>query len=419
MHRPIKRFVCRALLICALAPAVHGACAAQDILRAAAVVNDEVISVLDLDMRLKLVILATGQQDKQILRNRMTAQVIRTLIDEQLQAQEAKRLGITITDENVTNAATEIARRNKLTIEKFTSLLESRGILPEAFFDQVRGQLIWSALVGRRLRPTVQITVEEIEEVVRRIVTHRGARQRRVSEIFLAVDTALQEDEVRRSAERLFEQLRAGASFPSLARQFSESAAAARGGDLGWVQEGQLPEELDKVLAKMRPGMLAGPIRTLNGFHILLLGDEKQTSLGEMTLHLKQILIPIPSGASEEQRRDAVERAGQVRQRIAGCAGLDELAREIGAPGSGDLGTVKLSDLPAQIGDTVMGLPIGQPSQPVPAAGGLGVLVVCDRTESGIDRQGIQDRLTAQRLDMLSRRYMRDLRRSANVDIRL
>ncbi len=332
MRRPIKRFIRCALLICALAPAVQNAGAAQDLLRAAAVVNDEVISVFDLDMRLRLGILATGQKDNRKLRDRMMAQVIRTLIDEQLQKQEAERLGITITDEQVTNGAEEIARRNKLTIEGFAGLLERRGILLEAFFDQIRGQLTWSALVVRRLRPSVQISNEEVEEVVRRIAANRGTRLRRVSEIFLAVDTALREDEVRRNAERLFEQLRAGARFSSLARQFSESATAARGGDLGWVQNGQLPEEIDNALARMRPGMLSRPIRTLSGFHILLLGEEKQTSLGEVMLHLKQILIAIPSGASEEQRRAAAERAGQARERIAGCAGLDALAGEIGAP---------------------------------------------------------------------------------------
>ena len=419
MRRPIKRFIRCALLICALAPAVQNAGAAQDLLRAAAVVNDEVISVFDLDMRLRLGILATGQKDNRKLRDRMTAQVIRTLIDEQLQKQEAERLGITITDEQVTNGAEEIARRNKLTIEGFAGLLERRGILLEAFLDQIRGQLTWSALVVRRLRPSVQVSNEEVEEVVRRIAANRGTRLRRVSEIFLAVDTALREDEVRRNAERLLEQLRAGARFSSLARQFSESATAARGGDLGWIQNGQLPEEIDKALARMRPGMLSRPIRTLSGFHILLLGEEKQTSLGEVMLHLKQILIAIPSGASEKQRRAAAERAGQARERIAGCAGLDALAGEIGAPGSGDLGTVKSSNLPAPIRDAVMALPIGQPSRPVSVSGGLAVLVVCNRAESGIDRQRIAERLTAERLDMLARRYMRDLRRSANVDIRL
>ena len=84
MRRPIKRFISCALLTCALAPAVQNACAAQDILRAAAVVNDEVISMLDLDMRLGLAILATGQKNNQKMRDRIAQQVIRALIDEQL-----------------------------------------------------------------------------------------------------------------------------------------------------------------------------------------------------------------------------------------------------------------------------------------------------------------------------------------------
>ncbi len=415
----MRRLIHCVLVTGGLALATPDAPSAQDTLRAAAVVNDEVISILDLHMRLKLGILASGQPDNQRLRNRLAAQVIRGLIDERLQFQEAERLGITVPDEQVRQAAEEIAQRNKLSLDNFTNMLRSRGILPEAFFEQVRAGVTWSAVVARRLRPTVQVGEDEVEEVVRRITANRGTTRRRISEIFLGVDTALQEDEIRGNADRLLEQLRAGASFPSLARQFSESATAARGGDLGWVQAGQLTEELDKALAQMRPGVVSGPIRTVSGFHILLLRDVRQLSLGAVTLHLKQILFNLPSGASDEQRREAAAHAAEARQRITGCAGLDALAGRIGAPGSGDLGTVKLTDLPARIRGAVGSLPIGEPSQPVPVSGGLGVLVVCDRVESGIDRERIKDRLLGQRLDMVSRRYMRDLRRSANVDMRL
>ena len=415
----MRRFLAPALLICGLALAASGPRAQQDMLRAAAVVNDEIVSMLDLEMRLKLAFLATGQKDSPQLRDRMTRQIVRTLIDERLQIQAAERLGITITDERVTKAAQGIARRNKMSLEDFSKMLESRGVLPNAFFDQVRAQVTWNALITRRLRPSVQIVDEEVEEVVRRITATRGATQHRVSEIFLSVDTALQEGEVLRNAERLIEQLRAGARFPSLAREFSESASAAQGGDLGWIQEGQLLEALDEALRRMQPGTVSRPIRTISGYHILLLRDQKQTALGEVTLHLKQVLFALPDDASEEQRRDAAERGAQARLRINGCAGLDQLAGEIGSPGSGDLGKVKLSDLPPRIRDAVISLPSGQPSQLVAVAGGLGILVVCDRVESGIDRARIKDRLAGARLDILARRYMRDLRRSANVDIRL
>ncbi len=419
----MRRFFASSLLFLGLplAVAVSAAApaAAQNMLRAAAVINDEVISLLDLNMRLKLAIFASGQPDSARLRKRMSPQVMRVLIDERLQSQEAERLGITVTDEQVTATAEEIAQRNKLSYAEFAKMMEGRGIIPSAFLEQVRSQLTWNALITRRLRPSVQVSEDEVEEVVRRITASRGLKQRRVSEIFLAVDTALQEDEILGNAQRLVEQLRAGGSFPALARQFSEAASAARGGELGWIQEGQLPEELDAVLARMRPGTLSAPIRGLSGFHILLLRDERQTSLDKVTLHLKQVLFALPEGANEDRKQAVSAKAEAARGEIAGCAGLDALAAEIGSPGSGDLGTVNPGDLPPRIRDVVISLPIGQASPPMEVSGGLGILVVCERTDSGVDRDQIRDRLSTQRLDMLARRYMRDLRRSANVDIRL
>ena len=419
----MRRFFASFLLILGLplTVAVSGAApaAAQDMLRAAAVINDEVISVLDLDMRLKLAIFTTGQPDSVQLRKRMTPQVIRTLIDERLQSQEAERIGITVSEEMIAATAEEIAQRNKMSYEKFTKILEDRGIIPNAFREQVRSQLTWNALVIQRLRPSVEVAEDEVEEIVRRITANRGLKQRRVSEIFLAVDTAQQADEILGNAQRLFDQLRAGASFPALARQFSEAASAARGGDLGWVQEGQLLEELDSVLARMRPNSMSPPIRSLSGYHILLLHNERQASLGAVSLHLKQIVLALPEDAGDDQKQALVAQAEAVRGRISGCAGLDELAAEIGSPGSGDLGTVKPGDLPPQIRDAVISLPIGQASVAMQVPGGLRILVVCKRTDKGIDRDKIRDRLAAQQLDMLARRYMRDLRRRANVDIRL
>jgi peptidyl-prolyl cis-trans isomerase SurA len=396
-----------------------GPAVAQELLRAAAVINDEVISQLDLDMRLRLAILAIGQPDSPQLRKRMTPQVIRSLIDERLQSQEAERLDITVTDERVDAAASEIAQRNKLSDVEFATMLKSRGIIPSSFLDQIRSQLRWSKLVASRLRPSVEVSEDEVEEVVRRITASRGLKQRSVSEIFLAVGTALEEDEILVNAQRLIDQLRAGGNFPSLARQFSEAASAARGGDLGWIQEGQLPEELDTALSKMRPGTLSAPIRSLTGFHILLLRDERQSSLGKVSLHLNQIVFERPSGASEAEIQALTAQAEAARGRITGCAGMGELGAEIGSEGSGDLGTVNPGDLPQPIRDIVMALPVGQASPPLKFSDSLRILVVCERTDSGVDRVKIREDLANQRLDMLARRYMRDLRRSANIDVRI
>lgn len=392
---------------------------AQEVLRAAAVVNDEIISMLDLDMRVRLAILATGQSDTPELRQRVVSQVMRGLIDERLQAQEAERLDISVPDDQLDSAIEQLASRNKMSREAFLGVVEQQGVLKESLMEQIRAQLIWRTLIARRLRPTVQISEEEVQEVVTRIVANQGSTLRRVSEIFLGVDSVLQEDDVRANTERLIQQLRAGAEFAALARQFSQSATAPQGGEIGWIQEGQLAPELDATLAGMQDGTIAGPIRTPSGFYIVLLQESRQAPLGDVSLNIKQVLLPLADDATDRQQRDTDARAAGIREQINGCDSVEDVAAEAGAAGSGDLGTMKLSELPGPIRGVVQSLPIGQASEPLRVAGGVSILVVCERTDAGIDRDAIRTQLVNNQLDLLSRRYMRDLRRSANVDIRI
>lgn len=413
------RLIRHALIAAALVFCAPAAVTAQNTLRAAAVVNDEIISIFDVNQRLLLTVMSSGLKDTPELRQRLVSQVMRNLIDERLQAQEAARLGITVADEQVEKAAELIAKQNNMAAEQFFKLLDSRGITREAMLDRVRSQLIWQALVTRRLRPTAEVTEDEVDAVVRRIEANQGKVIWQISEIFLATDTPDQADDVQVNAERIVEELRNKADFTALARQFSDSASAQRGGDVGWVQQGQLPEDVESVLATMKPGQIAGPIRTLTGFYILLLRNQRQVTTGAVTLDLKQILFALPANASAEQRAAVATRATEARGRINGCDGIDDLARSLGSPGSGDLGQVKISDLPGPVREAVAGLGNGEASKPLPVNGGLSVLVVCDRQDEGIDRTRIRARLMDERINLQARRFMRDLRRDANVDIRI
>ncbi len=392
---------------------------AQNTLRAAAVVNDEVISMLDLAMRTRLAILASGLQNTPEVRNRLRNQVLRSLIDERLQQQEAKRLDISVEDSQLDDAVARLADQNNMTREQFLAVLEQNEILPNALLEQIRSGIIWRSLIQRRLQPSIEVSDEEVEEVVNRLINSQGHMQYRVSEIMLSVDNMIREDEVRRAAERLVEQLREGASFAALARQFSQSATASVGGDLGWIEEGQLPDELGAALARMQSGQLEGPISTFGGFYILLLRDQRRISAGDATISLKQILVRVPPDASPEDLQLASTRANEVRSLIDGCEVVDDLASEYGSPGSGDLGMLKVSEMPTELRQIVVPLAVGQPSAPIRVPTGISILIVCSREFDGINRDRIRQSLVNQRLDMLSRRYLRDLRRSASVEVRM
>ena len=267
-----------ALLILAVPNSGRVFAQSGDALRAAAVVNDEVVSVLDLVMRTRLAILGSGVQDTPDARRRIARQVLLRLIDERLQMQEAARLSISVTDEQVNQALARLANQNNMTGPQFLQALQNNAILPSALLEQIRVELTWQSLVQSSLRRDVDIAPQDVEAVVERIMGAADQNQSRVAEIFLAVPSAVQEQEVYENALRLVEEARSGANFSGLARQFSESNSANLGGDLGWVDSGELQEELDRALEQLSPGEVSDPIRTLTGFAILLLRETRQTT---------------------------------------------------------------------------------------------------------------------------------------------
>jgi len=392
---------------------------AQEIARAAAVVNDDIVSMLDVEQRLQLLIVSTGQTDSPELRKRMLSQVVRGLIDERLQAQEAERLDIRVPEDQIDAAFDSISKQNNMSKERFLNLLEKGGILLDSFTDQVRAQLTWQSLIVRRIRPSAQVSEDEIEDAVQRVRANRGTKLRNISEIFLSVDSSDQDQEIRNNADRIYEQLLANVQFGALARQFSESATAPRNGDIGWVQKGQLPAEIDQALESMKPGQVTRPIRTLAGYHIIWLRDVRQSATGAVTLELKQLLFALPATPNAAQRADALARAQDARIKVTGCQDIDALAQAVGSPGSGSLGKMKLAELPPAIQSAVSGLSNGQASEPVALSTGISVLVVCNREDAGIDRGRIRQRLSEERLSIETRKFMRNLRLDANVDIRI
>jgi peptidyl-prolyl cis-trans isomerase SurA len=196
-------------------------------------------------------------------------------VDERLQLQEASRANVSVTEKEITDALGRVAEQNRMQRDQLEKMLSSQGVPRSTLEDQIRSTIAWGKLVQRRLRPSIEIGQDEIDQVIQRIQANAGKPEYLAAEIFLAVDAPEREDDVRRLADRLYEQIGQGASFPAVARQFSQSAGAANGGDLGWVQQGQLPEDLDAALKQLRPGQATRPIRSITGYHILMLRDER------------------------------------------------------------------------------------------------------------------------------------------------
>jgi peptidyl-prolyl cis-trans isomerase SurA len=395
--------------------------------RIAAVVNDEVISVADVTSRLRMVMLSSNLADSPETRQRVAAQVLRTIVDEKLQLQEAKRQNVTATDEEINKALAQIEKQNNMQAGQLDQVLKSHGIERSALVDQLTASIVWAKLVRRLVSQTNVVSDEEIDYALQRAKETANEPQSRVAEIFLAVDNPQQEDEVRRLAERLTEQMRQGARFSAVAQQFSQSATAAVGGDIGWVRADQLSPELGKAVAQMRSGELSAPIRAAAGYYLLLVLDRRSgRSAGpeDSLVHLVQIVFPLPPQATEPMRRAAIVEAQNAKTTAKNCEELLKIGKEKGSAQLSSEGRLRVDQVTPAMRNIVLGLEVGQTSPPIVQKNGVGVVMMCEKAAppgppTVSSRDEIAETLMRQRLETLARRYMRDLRRTAFVDVRV
>jgi peptidyl-prolyl cis-trans isomerase SurA len=413
----------RALLtiIVCLLPLVASAQA----LRVVARVNDDAITDFELAQRVVFAIRTTGLQDSPDMRQRLAAQVLRQMVDERLQIQDARRLGLRATDTEINQRIGDLERSSGLGRGQFKQVVTSWGVPYEIVTQQIEASISWTKVVRRRVRSQVEVSENEIDEAFGRMQGNIGKTESRVLEIFVPIDRVDQADEAKRSADRIVEQLRRGAPFPAVAQQFSQGATAQSGGDIGWIFPGSLDPTLDAALARLQPRQHSEPIRTAAGWHILYVADRRVFAAArpdDTRLNLVQMTLALPINASAEETNRATRDAQAAMAGVRQCGDLHVQARGLKGATTGDLNGVRVGDLIAnrEMYDALPRLQPGQAGGPFRVAEGLQVVALCSR-EGGQGlpaRDAVGQQLLLQKLEAASRRYMRELRRTATIEYR-
>jgi peptidyl-prolyl cis-trans isomerase SurA len=415
----ILAVVASALLAAATLPAV-----AQSVQRIIAVVNSDVVSQHDLQNRINLFLATANVPDTPDNRQKMTQEVLQTLITDRLKAQEARRLNITVSQEDVDQALTQIAAQLRVQPQELKPLLESRGAKLSTLIEQLETEIAWGKAVQRVAANQIVVGDDEIDEDVARQIEAPSGPEFRVAELFLPVDSRADDRAVQAQAERLIGELRQGASFPTLARTFSQGSTAAAGGDLGWVRRGQLDPALDKYLDELDRGELIGPIKTADGYRLLLMIDKRQPiegKAGRAILSLLQVFSPVQPQAAGAQAAAAADMLRRLTRDAGSCAEVERRNQGSASPLPTNTSQIAVRDLPNELRPLVMPLKLGETAGPLQVANGLLMLVLCERNEAGISpeaREAARQRLQQERLTNASQRLLRELRRNALIDIR-
>ena len=392
-----------------------------------AVVNGEAITQTDVDNRRRLFALSTGVPVTQEILDRLAPQVTVQLIDERLRLQEMQRRRVDVSDKDIADAISELERRNGMQPGVLRQRLAAAGVDLRTLIDQMRVQIGWNRVLREALGDRVQVSDADIKAQQDILKAQTGQPEYQVSEIFVQANDPSQVAGASRFADTVISQLHAGAPFPVMAAEFSQSQTALSGGDLGWVQASELDPAVLRVLQVMPVGAISNPIPVPGGFSIVTLrakreiGNDPGTLVDARQLFFRFATRLDPNNPTPQQQQ-ALARARQVSASAKNCDEMEAAARAEGDPKGGNPGPIRLETVGVPVLRQIMAtLPIGQASQALVADDGVAVIMVCSREQQNFGIPG-RDELTVrilnERGELISRQLMLDLRRRAIIDRR-
>src|SRR6202044_2463604 len=287
--------------------------------RIAAIVNDGLVLKSELDAQMDAVTKRLQEQKVELpSQSVLKQQVLDRLILQEIQTQHAKRVGLTVSDEQLNGALQEIAGRNKIPFDQLPTALAAQGVDYKQYREAMRKELTLSTLRQRDVIAHINVTPHELEQFLTRQQTQAANDEFNVSHILLSLPEAAtpqQLEEMTHKADDIASRAGKGEDFAQLAIANSNSQTALDGGQLGWRKGTQLPQFILDLVTRMKPGEVSEPVRTPSGFHIVKLnerrGGEAQVIVNQ--IHVRHILMK-----TNELDDDATvrEKLTKIRQRI-------------------------------------------------------------------------------------------------------
>lgn len=424
-----------AILACLLAVPVAALAAAAPVppstttqaTRIVAVVNGDVISNTDVENRARLFALSTGLPITQDVLDRLRQQITRQLVDERLRMQEVQRRKIVIPDKAIADAIHDIETRNGMPSGALRQKLAADGVSQRTLIDQIRTQLGWTQVLREELGDKATISDAEVADEQRLLAQQVGKPEYRVGEIFIPVEDPANQADAQRFAETVIGELRAGASFPVVAAQFSQNQTALQGGELGWVQPNQLDPEVTRLVSEMPLGAVSNPVKVPGGFSIVTLQAKREIGNDVGTaVSLRQVFMPFSSPlnpqAPTEQQRQTLEKARGISASVHSCDQMEQVAKANNSPRAADPGDVRLESVnPPAFRQMLATLPSDRASQPLVTSDGIAVIIVCSREQKNMAQQSkdeVRNQLLNERVELLSRQLLANLRRHAAIEMR-
>lgn len=398
-----------------------------------ALVNSEPITNSEVRQRMVRLEQQLTQQSAPVpAREQLARQVLEQIVSERAQLQLGAETGIRVDEAALAQAEQSIAAQNQLTPEEFRRRIAADGVDINQLRNDLRNQILLQRLRERDVDSKVRVTEADIDDFIRE---RQGSNdvaslQLNLAQVFVAVPETAPPDRVQAlqaRAQGVADRARAGGDFAELAREFSDGAERANGGQFGLRPAERLPELFVESTRALSAGAVVGPVRSPAGFHVLKVIEKRQSGLPDAIVNetrVRHILLRLTPQLSEA---DAVARlAGFRQQLVGGQATFEALAREHSQDGSaqdgGNLGWAQAGQFVPEFEAAMSRLRPGEVSPPVVSRFGVHLIRVEERRQSTLtardQREMVRGLVREKKINEALRTWAQDVRGRAYVEYR-
>ena len=397
--------------------------------RIVAVVEEDVILQSELDEAINAIVRQYASNPAQLPpKDVLARQVLDRLVLMKLQVQRANDQGIRVSDQDVDQAAGNVAQQNKMSLDQLRAAVEQDGYSYAAFRQQLSDQIVAQKLHESIVRDQVTVTDAEVNNLL-------ASPTYKAGEVHLAhiqISTpagggASDIAQAQAKAEEAIKAIQGGMDFNAAAIRYSDAPDALDGGDLGWRRLDEVPPAFADAVSSLKAGENTPALRGPTGFHILKLVETRQPGRQIVTeYHARQILIKpseiVTPEQAEKKAQDIYTRVVDKKEDFAKVA-KDESKDNTTANNGGDMGWFVKDAWGQAIAAQVDQLKDNEVSHPIQTDAGWIVLQRLGTRQSDLTDQLQRDQarqaIGNRKADEAYENYLRELRSTSFVDIRV
>ena len=394
-----------------------------EIIGIVAIVNDEPITFMDLSNRMQLIIVSSNLSDNSETREKLYGQILQSLINEKLQAQEAKKLSISITTQEVDNNIKFIEKNNNMEERTLIDTLYKNGVPKSALPSRILANIILEKLLQKVIQPKVIITDNEIENEYNNYLSNEGKYEYKLSEIIFNYTNLSKNTDIMLIAKQIRKKIIKENNFDVIAKRINENGTGKFKKDDNWRLKNNINTTAYDFIKDLKINGVSELLLLNTGISIVKVDNKRKIIIPDLSSTVEDIsIIVFDLPINKNRTNSLLEEIRNKTINIKSCNELSELAKTEANMQGRNIGKVSLKNLPKKFREAIQNREVNKPTTPIISEDGIYIIMVCERNAKlnqefalkEVITTNIKNRLT----NILKERYLLDLNRKALIDIR-